>query len=788
VRARARQLDIALNEEELRVCLLSTSIPRLAAMWEERRKLLPDSEHPGLASLIDRRQTTEEDLIVLLGASVGQFRSGAEVVEEATKEATRAGIRTFVSADAESWLGRPRRELYRTVDERIKNFSRCEISAVDDWADQFRIDRRMTLPRALVLLSVPEDGWKELPKQSYVSTILGFFSKKITGGVLRGPLARMTIGKSAARVDLTELGTRRVLAADILAQLLARTSRDVSIDPAAFAEGTLERRVRSLHSHSLLYRRDTGIDGLYLGFPFLVMSDPRGNTRTRIAPILLWPARITPEIGNRGHVTLGFGRDHRGDRDPDQVILNPAFEGLMGFDGARRWKEAADELLSHASISVVDSMDAFGTLAASRGAALSTLPGKDCRVQPLRPEIAPSAVLFHLAFMGQAVVKDLDHLRQRSPEGTGLEMALRLGEAAPERQASGRAREIDKYFTADSDPSQEQAVMEARSAPGLVVEGPPGTGKSQTIVNMVADSIGRGKSLLVICQKQAALDVVRKRLEREKLGERIVMLTHINRDREPVVRAIRQQVQALHMRPAGGAPAWRREREQLAARIEALEGELDRHQTAMHCVDDRTGLTYRTLLGELIALEAGWLKPLSLPGLRPLLSKLHPAEVAMIEESCAPLARYWLPAKFEDSPLSVLNTFSPDHGSLDIFIHMLRDFIEAEARRRNANAETADFFQIENPIATRSWLSRHEAEFRSISPQLCAGLSQWLPFFRVSGDDPTKGPSMLAELEYVVIELAALDASPHSLPISAKVRAHFRTENSRRRLCSPAPP
>ena len=238
---------------------------------------------------------------------------------------------------------------------------------------------------------------------------------------------------------------------------------------------------------------------------------------------------------------------------------------------------------------------------------------RTCTVQPLRPELAPSAVLFHLAFMGQAVVKDLDHLKQRSPEGTGLEIALRLGEAAPERQASARTREIDKYFTADSDPSQEQAVMEARSAPGLVVEGPPGTGKSQTIVNIVADSIGRGKSLLVICQKQAALDVVRKRLEREKLGERIVMLTDINRDREPVVRAIREQVQALHMRPAGGAPAWRRQREQLAARIEALEGELDRHQTAMHRLDERTGLTYRTLLGELIALEAGRPKPLSLP-------------------------------------------------------------------------------------------------------------------------------------------------------------------------------
>ena len=90
----------------------------------------------------------------------------------------------------------------------------------------------------------------------------------------------MTIGKSAARIDLTELDTERVPAADILAQLLARTSRDVSIDPAAFAEGALERRVRSLHSHSLLYRRDTGIDGLYLGFPFLLMREARGNTRT----------------------------------------------------------------------------------------------------------------------------------------------------------------------------------------------------------------------------------------------------------------------------------------------------------------------------------------------------------------------------------------------------------------------------------------------------------------------------------------------------------------------------
>ncbi|WP_225157436.1 MULTISPECIES: DUF4011 domain-containing protein [unclassified Bradyrhizobium] len=115
----------------------------------------------------------------------------------------------------------------------------------------------------------------------------------------------MLIGKSA-RIDLTELDSSRVPAAEILDQLLGRTNRTVNVDPAAFADDDgLERRLRSLHSHALLYRRDTGIDGLFMGFPFLIMRDHRPNTKPRIAPVLLWPVRVNPEVGNRGHITLG---------------------------------------------------------------------------------------------------------------------------------------------------------------------------------------------------------------------------------------------------------------------------------------------------------------------------------------------------------------------------------------------------------------------------------------------------------------------------------------------------
>src|SRR5258707_13294564 len=142
-------------------------------------------------------------------------------------------------------------------------------------------------------------------------------------------------------------------------------------------------------------------------------------------------------------------------------------------------------------------------------------------------QVICSAVLFHLAYVGQAVVEDLRQLKGRPPIGTALDTALRVYDP-PQHQQVRRVPELERFFTAPSDPSQEAAVFEARCPPGLVVQGPPGTGKSQTIVNMVADAIGREKSLLVVCQKQAALEVVRKRLDAEGLGDRIVMLTVVN--------------------------------------------------------------------------------------------------------------------------------------------------------------------------------------------------------------------------------------------------------------------
>lgn len=68
----------------------------------------------------------------------------------------------------------------------------------------------------------------------------------------------------------------------------------------------------------------------------------------------------------------------------------------------------------------------------------------------------------------------------------------------------------------DLDSSQEKVIINAQNGNNLVVQGPPGTGKSQVIINFIADNIAKGKKILVVSQKRAALDVVYNRLE--KLG------------------------------------------------------------------------------------------------------------------------------------------------------------------------------------------------------------------------------------------------------------------------------
>src|SRR4030095_13884735 len=75
------------------------------------------------------------------------------------------------------------------------------------------------------------------------------------------------------------------------------------------------------------------------------------------------------------------------------------------------------------------------------------------------------------------------------------------------------------YHVITADPTQTKAIMQARGGESYIIQGPPGTGKSQTITNLISDFVARGKNILFVCEKRAALDVVYYRLKQQGLDE-----------------------------------------------------------------------------------------------------------------------------------------------------------------------------------------------------------------------------------------------------------------------------
>ena len=71
----------------------------------------------------------------------------------------------------------------------------------------------------------------------------------------------------------------------------------------------------------------------------------------------------------------------------------------------------------------------------------------------------------------------------------------------------------------DADSSQFSAIVDVMDRKNLALKGPPGTGKSQTITNIIAAALAKGMRILFVAEKMAALNVVKERLSKAGLGD-----------------------------------------------------------------------------------------------------------------------------------------------------------------------------------------------------------------------------------------------------------------------------
>ncbi len=212
-----------------------------------------------------------------------------------------------------------------------------------------------------------------------------------------------------------------------------------------------------------------------------------------------------------------------------------------------------------------------------------------------------SLTLGNFNYRKMSLVQDYAALLEHELPGPAFDAIFTL--APHEREDPPVAPPLREQFpVVECDPTQTLAVARARSGRSYIIQGPPGTGKSQTITNLIADYVARGKRVLFVCEKRAAIDVVFHRLGRQGLDELCCLIHDSQTDKRDFIRNLKQTYEAFLNQPIDDAIEARR-----GELLRQLENELAALQRWTDALESRVAgcsVTVRELLARLIELKA----------------------------------------------------------------------------------------------------------------------------------------------------------------------------------------
>lgn len=329
----------------------------------------------------------------------------------------------------------------------------------------------------------------------------------------------------------------------------------VSLSPAAKVDSQLVE----LYRKTRLDLAEGGANTLFLAIGFLLWRKSENDTRHYRAPLLLFPVKLERRSVRSGVKLSALG---------DEPRFNPTLLQMLRQDFDLDIPELAGALPTDES-----GLDVSRIWNIVRRAVRDT-PGF---------EVAEDVVLGSFSFAKYLMWKDLadrtDALKA-NPVVRHLLETPREPYAACEEPP--RPDELDgligpeELFTPlPADSSQLSAVIGSARGCDFVLDGPPGTGKSQTIANMIAHNLALGRKVLFVAEKRAALDVVHRRLVAHGLGPFCLELHSNKASKQDVLRQLDAAWTAAEASPA---EAWGR----TAAELKTSRDHLNRLVEALH--------------------------------------------------------------------------------------------------------------------------------------------------------------------------------------------------------------
>ncbi len=212
-----------------------------------------------------------------------------------------------------------------------------------------------------------------------------------------------------------------------------------------------------------------------------------------------------------------------------------------------------------------------------------------------------NVTLANFKYRRMSLVRDYDTLLEERPPNTAFEATFSLVPRPVQHEVTEPPPLADRYDVVPCDPTQASAIAEAHEGKSYIVQGPPGTGKSQTITNLIADYVARGKRVLFVCEKRAAIDVVYARLRQCSLASLCCLIHDSQTDKKEFVMQLKQTYEAFLAEPDDVATE-RTKRERLLSRVAENLAPLEHFGDAMRRSHEYVGLSVRSLLDRCVEL------------------------------------------------------------------------------------------------------------------------------------------------------------------------------------------
>ncbi|HYO97553.1 MAG TPA: DUF4011 domain-containing protein, partial [Polyangiaceae bacterium] len=337
-------------------------------------------------------------------------------------------------------------------------------------------------------------------------------------------------GKSVLRLDVPDVELfEDLLAADRPLQMLSRPAESALRSPELLLRrdadaAEVRKALREDLSKALIYsaepetelweraitldraaRKDLeegGAATLFVAIGLLRWYESSSSEEARLAPLLLYPVKLEFDRRSR-RLTLR--------READDPVVNQTLIEKMRLDFKVDLSALARLEADEPGVNV-DSL-----LRCARQA-VQQVP---------RWEVLSEAHIALFSFAKFLMWKDLDEnaeqllksaVVKRIAEGTCVEGAV-TAETVDLRSLDANVSPAELPCVLDLDGTQLAAVATALDGASFVLQGPPGTGKSQTITTLIAAALARGKTVLFVSEKMAALDVVHRRLRNVGLSD-----------------------------------------------------------------------------------------------------------------------------------------------------------------------------------------------------------------------------------------------------------------------------